>query len=483
MTAYYNEIEPYCVAWLKNLIHEGLIADGYVDERSIVEVTAGDLAGFSQCHFFAGIGGWSYAARLAGWPDDRPLWSASCPCQPFSVAGKGAAQADARHLWPEAARLVRARRPPVLVGEQVAAAVGKSWLDGVRADLEGVGYAVRGVVVPACSVNAPHRRDRLWFVADANGDRSGAGRGDDGEVRSLSEAQRQPEHGAAVSRRGCPQHDDGDVADADGARSQILPREPGDARAECAAAIGDGWGGAGALANSNSSLHDGRGNVGSRGRNEYPDGSAWSRHEWLLGADGKARRVEPGIRLLVDGSATVLARMRAIEASALEEIIGYGDACGCDADEVLRMVRSIVCAAANWQAAPVGVREQLHAPSLLLDFLLCIEAARNRASKRSGFEEASAEIRRRIVLGVRNNGTSPGGPSRQWHCDGQRSEQSSDALLALSLVLARLAETYRTEARNANAASDRVAKLRAFGNAIVPQVAAEVLKAYLDCRP
>ena len=158
--AYYNEIEPFAAEWLRNLIAEGLIPAGDVDTRSIVDVEPDDLVGYQQCHFFAGIGGWSLAARLAGWPDDRELWTGSCPCQPFSVAGKGAGADDERHLWPHQFRLIRARRPAVWMGEQVAAAVGKDWLDGVHADLEGIGYACGAAVVPACAVNAPHRRDR-----------------------------------------------------------------------------------------------------------------------------------------------------------------------------------------------------------------------------------------------------------------------------------------------------------------------------------
>jgi len=89
LTAYYNEIDPFAAEWLRQLIKDGLIADGEVDERSIEDVTPNELAGFTQCHFFAGIGGWSYALRLAGWPDDQPVWTGSCPCQPFSTAGKG----------------------------------------------------------------------------------------------------------------------------------------------------------------------------------------------------------------------------------------------------------------------------------------------------------------------------------------------------------------------------------------------------------
>lgn len=80
MAAYYNEHDAAAAQWLRNLIAMGAIAPGDVDERSITEVQPDDLRGYVQCHFFAGIGGWSLAARLAGWPDDRPLWTGSCPC-------------------------------------------------------------------------------------------------------------------------------------------------------------------------------------------------------------------------------------------------------------------------------------------------------------------------------------------------------------------------------------------------------------------
>jgi len=165
MAAYYNEIDPGAAQWLRNLIAAGQIAPGDVDTRSITEVQPDDLRGYTQCHFFAGVGGWSYAARLAGWPDDRPLWSGSCPCQPFSVAGKGAGIDDVRHLWPDFFRLIRACRPDVVVGEQVAGAAGYGWLDGVAADLAGEGYASGAVDIPACAVDAPHIRQRLYWVA------------------------------------------------------------------------------------------------------------------------------------------------------------------------------------------------------------------------------------------------------------------------------------------------------------------------------
>jgi DNA (cytosine-5)-methyltransferase 1 len=274
MTAYYNEIEPYAAQWLRNLIKEGHIADGEVDTRSIVDVQPADLAGYTQCHFFAGIGGWSHALRLAGWPDDRPIWTGSAPCQPFSVAGKGAGTDDPRHLWPHFHRLISSCRPPVVMGEQVAGKAGYGWLDGVRADLAREDYASRGVDIPACAVNAPHIRQRLYWVAcdmaDANGGRQSAERGNDGEMRRVQEAQRGPEHGAPVSGRG--------------------GREDGGAAT-----------------------------------------SFWDDHIWLTGADGKARRVKPGIRLLAHGVPARVGKLRSygnaiVPQVAAEVIRAYVDA-------------------------------------------------------------------------------------------------------------------------------------------------------------
>src|SRR5207244_503537 len=134
---YYNENDPFAVAALRGLIAEGLIAAGDVDDRSIKDVRPDDVRGYTQCHWFAGAGLWSVACRLGGWADDRPIWTASCPCQPFSVAGKGAGVGDARHLWPDLFRIVAAIRPAVLMGEQVSGSAGFNWFDGIAADLEG----------------------------------------------------------------------------------------------------------------------------------------------------------------------------------------------------------------------------------------------------------------------------------------------------------------------------------------------------------
>jgi DNA (cytosine-5)-methyltransferase 1 len=168
MNVYYNDNEPYAAQWLRNLIGAGHLPRGDVDDRSILDVGAADVGGYAQCHFFAGLGGWPYALRLARWPADRPVWTASCPCQPLSSAGARREHADRRHLWPALYRLVAECRPPVLFGEQVASKAGREWLAAVRADLEHLGYAVGAADLPAASVGAPHIRQRLWFVADAD---------------------------------------------------------------------------------------------------------------------------------------------------------------------------------------------------------------------------------------------------------------------------------------------------------------------------
>jgi DNA (cytosine-5)-methyltransferase 1 len=170
MAALYNEVDPYAAQWLRNLIAAGHLPAGEVDTRSIIDVRPDDLAGFTQCHFFAGIGGWALAARLAGWPDDRELWTGSCPCQPFSVIGRQEGVDDARHLWPDFLRLIAARRPVAVMGEQVASALGVDWLDGVRSDLERIDYASGTASLPACAVNAPHLRNRIYWVARDMGD-------------------------------------------------------------------------------------------------------------------------------------------------------------------------------------------------------------------------------------------------------------------------------------------------------------------------
>lgn len=168
MAAYYNEFDKRAAAWLRQLIADGQIADGDVDERSIADVSADDVRPYAQAHFFGGVGGWSLALRLAGVPDDFPVWTGSCPCQPFSAAGRQRGTADERHLWPHFARLIRECHPRLVLGEQVESAVGHGWWDEVASDLEAEGYAAGAVVLGAHSVGAPHRRQRLFWCGVAD---------------------------------------------------------------------------------------------------------------------------------------------------------------------------------------------------------------------------------------------------------------------------------------------------------------------------
>jgi DNA (cytosine-5)-methyltransferase 1 len=334
--AYYNEIDPYAAQWLRNLIAAGHITPGDVDERSIVDVRADDLRGYRQCHFFAGVGVWSYALRLAGWPDDREVWTGSCPCQPFSAAGRAGGFGDGRHLWPHWSGLIGERRPGVVFGEQVASADGLAWLDFVCADLEGAGYAVGALDLCAAGFGAPHIRQRLFFVADDTEQRRGAqpqwnGREDGraaaqpGRLRDACEladaageragfcgTSEQGSDGTEVgiSRENC---EAGELAYPDGrdAGTEGLQRgreyglEPKD-------------GGAGELVgNAVIERREGcgtglRSEPGHGGGGEpAPTAGFWRDCDWLPCIDGKARPVEPGTFPLAHGAPARVGRLRA----------------------------------------------------------------------------------------------------------------------------------------------------------------------------
>ncbi|MGN6449627.1 MAG: DNA cytosine methyltransferase [Brucella intermedia] len=293
MAAYYNEFDKNAAAWLRELIKAGHIAPGDVDERSIEDVTPAELRGYTQCHFFAGIGVWSYALRRAGWLDDRPVWTGSCPCQPFSAAGKGAGFTDERHLWPHFHWLIENCRPPVVFGEQVASKDGLGWLDLVQADLEGSGYACGAVDTCAAGFGAPHIRQRLYWVAHAD-DKGSQGR------------QRMPERSAecVVGASGLA---DG-LADADGRNACAeWQQRSGEQRQQQE----DGG-----------ILHHG---------STRPTNGHWGDADWLFCRDGKWRPVEPRTFPLAHGIAQRVGLLRgygnAIVAPAAQAFIEAVDEC------------------------------------------------------------------------------------------------------------------------------------------------------------
>lgn len=338
MLAYYNEIEPFAAQWLRNLIAQNLIAPGDVDERSIELVRPSDLAGYTQCHFFAGIGGWPLALRRAGWPDDRPIWTGSCPCQPFSAAGSRRGVDDSRHLWPHFRRLIAFCGPPVVAGEQVASPLGRTWITGVRGDLEALGYRVGAADLCAAGVGAPHIRQRLYWVADTKGARSGAGLRDcePGEQR-----RHEPGDGGGACGLADTQRDGGRADEqvrqaeervADGRFGRLGLALPARLQAsEREALLGErGRCEGGAVVESSSAL-GGMGDTESgrcgverdaalAGSGRYPHGASWARFDIVHCRDGKARRFEPEAFPLAHGVSGRVGQLRAYGNAIVPEV-------------------------------------------------------------------------------------------------------------------------------------------------------------------
>ena len=282
MSAFYNEIDPKAAAWLRELIRQGHIADGDVDERSIEDITPNELKKYTQCHFFAGIGVWSHALRNAGWSDDRPIWTGSCPCQPFSSAGQGKGVDDERHLWPAFHWLIKQCRPDIVLGEQVAHKAGAAWFDIVSTDLEAEDYSCGKIVFPACSVGAPHLRQRQYWVA-----------------HTTSQGLERPT-GESVQRSGA----------IEGAR------HAGSSEAcELADSNDKGPQGRGERRDSTGERTSGESSLECEERPTGPTNGHWRDADWLFCRDDKWRPVEPSTSPLVDGSPARVGRLR-----------GYGNA-------------------------------------------------------------------------------------------------------------------------------------------------------------
>lgn len=196
----YTDNDEFCCAWLRELVKQNQIPQGDVLCKSITDIHPDELKPYHSVHFFCGIGGWPLALRLAGWPDDEPVDTGSCPCQPLSEAGDGLGELDPRHLWPQFHRLISQRRPATVFGEQVASEDGLEWLDGVSLDLEELGYAVAACDLPAASVGLNHKRQRIFFSAYADGDgRKG--------LRLRAQPAREARQGGAYSKMALLAHD------------------------------------------------------------------------------------------------------------------------------------------------------------------------------------------------------------------------------------------------------------------------------------
>jgi DNA (cytosine-5)-methyltransferase 1 len=305
LKTYFNELDQYPALWLRNLF-----PDATVDDRSIKDVRPTDTADYLRCHFFAGIGGWEYALELAGWPADREVWTGSCPCQPFSVAGKRKGTEDDRHLWPEFLRLIAERLPATIFGEQVASADGRTWLSGIFADLEALGYAVAGADLCGASVGAPHIRQRLYWVATRRlGD--GPNAGSQGRHQSGRHSARQQSGENVLSDCFCHA-----CWSSDGSSERCDTRSGGEGD-EGRTGFGrdqhSPGGEADGLSDSNV-IESGDGRI-QRGWRFLRDEGDPPYLQWgntaIVCADGKARRIEPSILPLAHGIPNRVGRIRA----------------------------------------------------------------------------------------------------------------------------------------------------------------------------
>lgn len=316
---YYNEFDNNAADWLENLILSGDLPDGVVDRRSIVDVQPSDLHGFNACHFFAGVGGWPLALRMAGVPDDFRVWTGSPPCQPFSNAGKQKGRSDDRHLAPVWCRLVKECRPSILFGEQVENAIKKHWLDDLYDQLEMADYAVGSAVLPGGIIGAPHRRERIMF---------GAHRLDvpDSDVEDWGAFVRQFGQTAGGQVEEWP-----DVTQ---------PWEPWRATHDVLRSLADanGIGREGIGADRHPERREGQ-DVGShrlRGGTGIQDDHAahympWGVVDWVCGGDGKWRPIEPGLAPLVNGFSEIVGPgkseiLRLARANKNIRLKGYGNA-------------------------------------------------------------------------------------------------------------------------------------------------------------
>lgn len=536
--AYYNEIDPFAAQWLRNLIDAGLIAPGEVDERGIEDVLPNELTGYTQCHFFAGIGVWSYALRQAGWSDNRPVWTGSCPCQPFSQAGKGKGFADERHLWPAWYWLLEQCRPPIIVGEQVAGKSAGPWIDLVQSDLEALDYAFGCVPFPSAGVGAPHIRDRAYWVATEGVDNSSSSRRKRSQQKSKNETwdetrMRMPGEGCRVSRladnegerwpgellrterrlsesRAAKNGSSGRMGNPDGEPSQRRTRGISGAQTESSnkrhsnGRYDNRYSDAGEISgmahpNSNgrstrseSTPTAGYGHPpGTEGSNDRsgstgPANSLWSAADWLYCRDGKWRPVEASPQPLADGSAESLGRVcPSIITQAEEAVNAAAVETKSEPTALLRNLLDALSAEAP-RLWTVGGLPGLYEAPFLLAFLRQLTEQGWHFSKSCSLPRPKAtQIEMRGLWDCRAITGAP----HQRGLDGQSIGECADPVHILSSLLSRVAQEAWGNAHQAYAevgfplghnAPARVGRLRAYGNAINAEVAKEFIKAYMS---
>ena len=457
---FYNEWDPYAASWLRQLVEDGHIPPGEVDERDINTIDPDELIRYTQCHFFAGIGGWVYALRLANW-GDRRVWTGSCPCQPFSVAGnkKGASDKE-RNLWPVWFNLIKVVRPDTVFGEQVASAVNEKyqWLDAVSHDLEDEGYRIGSGILPACSVKAPHIRQRLWFVADTNDN------GRDESMREISGGLPERTDGSSVI-------DGRNMADTEHNgrnRSQADTSLEGSNESGIGIPVGDDIASArGSMADPQNQRLQGRGHVEREGSENLEDESQSD----IRGESGRRSKVN-GIGMADpqnhgrDGRTIPVERERPkdLEDESQSDIRGEPSGHG----EVSNIVADNDSVGLKVEREG-EIQERQNESGDDADGCGIDMADPSDKGLEGGLSGGQNEEWEAIDGHVGRSGTTGEGEPGQWdgivwvYCKDKKIRPIKPGIQPLAYGV-----------------SARVGKLRAIGNAIVPQVAAEIIRAYME---